>query len=52
MIFDDVANLEQRDPHDNSEGLGLRRAGYNTTVVVRQDDDGAPIQVGLEHALA
>lgn len=50
--FFEVADLEIGVSHADAERLGLVRARDHTAVVVRQHDDGPPLQFGAEDPLA
>ena len=52
MPFFEVADLEIGVSHADAERLGLVRARDHAAVVVRQHDDGPPLQFGAEDPLA
>lgn len=52
MPFGQFAHLEEGMPHADAERLGLVRARDDAAVVVRQHDDGAPLQLGAEDPFA
>jgi len=49
--LDKRLQLEERMSHLDAEPLGLVRPRNHAPVVVRQNDDGPPVEIGPEHPL-
>ena len=52
MPFDERLELEIRMPHLDAQPFGLIGPRNHATVIVGEDDDGPPVERGIEHPLA
>ena len=52
MSFDERLQLEIGVPHLDADPFRFVRPRNHTTVIVREDNDRPPVEVGSEHPLA